>query len=219
MCGRFTITVNPSALGPRFLVLLTTSDDLITFNAAPTQNLPVITNTNRGEVSLFRWGLIPYWAKDAKIGNKMINARVETLTQKPSFKYPLKEKRCLVIADGFYEWKAEDKKKTPYRITLKDEGLFTMAGLWDTWNSPDGKIIHSFTIITTQANSMMQDMHERMPAILKRGQEEAWLKGEFDMANPQEFLKPYPSEEMRAYRVSPAVNSPGNNGPELILSV
>ena len=165
-------------------------------STSPTQNVPVILNH---QLSMFRWGLIPYWAKDPSTGHKMINARAETIDEKPSFKHSLQRKRCLIVADGFYEWKKEGPTKRPHRITLKNKELFGFAGLWDTWKSPDGDI-NSCTIITTTPNELMAGIHNRMPVILSRDAECAWLdQGIAGWEALKSLLIPYPAEYMLAY--------------------
>ena len=185
------------------------------YNCAPTQNLAVITADEPRQLRFFRWGLIPHWAKDEKIGNKMINARAEGIEDKPSYKYAFKQRRCLVPADGFYEWKNKNGK-TPFRITLKNNFPFAMAGIWEAWKNPENKIIYSFSIITTTANELMQSIHDRMPVILSPESEEIWLRSN----NPLEIrklLKPFDAEKMQAYEVSKLVNSPSNESPALLL--
>jgi len=213
MCGRFSLTANEAELNLRFELEGGEAPYVPRYNGAPTQMLAVITGENPRLLSYKRWGLIPPWAKDISIGNKMINARAETITEKPSFRTPLFSKRCLVPADGFYEWQ-QDAAKQPYRIFVKNNPIFAMAGLWERWKSPEGGSIDSFSIITTEANTFMKPIHSRMPVILKREDEKIWLTGK----NHEEILKllkPYPSEEMDAYPVSKLVNSPRNDGPEV----
>jgi putative SOS response-associated peptidase YedK len=164
--------------------------------------------------------LIPSWAKDEAIGHRMINARAETLAEKPSFKRALQKRRCLIVADGFYEWKAAGKKKTPMFIALKSRQPFGFAGLWETWKSPKGEAIHSCTIITTTPNTLMESIHNRMPVILRREAEAQWLDRAVD--DPQKLLPlltPYPDNEMTAYEVSQIVNSPRNDVPACIEPV
>jgi putative SOS response-associated peptidase YedK len=163
------------------------------------------------------WGLVPSWAKDTSIGNRMINARAETLTEKRTFKALLGRKRCLVLADGFYEWQKRERGKLPMRFVLRDQGPFAFAGLWDSWRKPDGNELQSFTIITTGANDLLRRVHERMPVILDRESEEVWL--DLDLKDPAKLrplLKAYPSRDMEAYCVSKLVNSPANDMPECI---
>ena len=214
MCGRFSI-IDIEDIRERFK---TKPIDLKTnYNVAPTQDVPVITGN---QLSLFRWGLIPFWAKDPTIGNKLINARAETVDEKPSFKHSLQRKRCLIIADGFYEWKKEGSTKRPHRITLKNKELFGFAGLWDTWRSPAGDIINTCSIITTTPNDLMAPIHNRMPVILSRDSERVWLDQSI-VESPilKSLLVPYPSDQMIAYEVSTLVNSPKNNVPECLVPV
>lgn len=218
MCGRFSIAAPAGPIENRFDVEIG-FNYTPRFNCAPTQNIPVISNREPGVLSLYRWGLIPVWAKDKKIGNSLINARAETITEKPAFKNSFRRKRCLVPADGFYEWKrTAAKQKTPYRITMKDEGLFSMAGIWDSWKDEEGEIIHSFSIITTTPNGLMQGIHDRMPVILERKDEKTWLQ-EKDPDVLIKLLKPFPPELMKAYPVSTLVNSPANDIPEVMAPV
>jgi putative SOS response-associated peptidase YedK len=166
---------------------------------------------------MMHWGLVPSWAKDASIGNKMINARAETLTEKRTFKALLGRKRCLVLADGFYEWQKRERGKLPMRFVLKDREPFAFAGLWDRWRRPDGNELQSFTIITTGANDLLRPVHDRMPVILDREGEGEWLNMDLkDTTKLIPLLKPYPSGDMEAYCVSKLVNSPTNDRPECI---
>lgn len=167
---------------------------------------------------LMHWGLVPSWAKDPSIGNRMINARAETVHQKPSFKKLLGRRRCLVLADGFYEWRKVQGGKIPMRLVLKGREPFSFAGLWDSWQRPDGGEHQSFTIITTISNDLLKPIHDRMPVILQPEGEEKWLAPDVkDMAALVSFLKPFPSNLMEAYEVSRLVNSPMNDRPECIL--
>jgi putative SOS response-associated peptidase YedK len=218
MCGRFSIAAPAGPIENRFDVEIG-FNYTPRFNCAPTQNLPVISDQDPGKLSLFRWGLIPVWAKDKKIGNNLINARAETIAEKPAFKNSFRRKRCLVPADGFYEWKrTAAKQKTPYRIMMKDESLFAMAGIWDSWKDEGGGIIHSFSIITTAPNELMRGIHDRMPVILERKDEKTWLQ-ENDQDVLNKLLKPFSSEMMKAYPVSTLVNSPANDVPEVMTRV
>ncbi len=218
MCGRFSIIVEEEILKKRFDVIIPEQETLFPrFNAAPTQNLPVITNQSPNEIHHFRWGLIPFWAKDIKIGNKLINARCETLAEKPSFKNALRNRRCLVLADGFYEWKRVGKNKIPMRITLRNEEPFAIAGLWENWKSPNGEFIKSFTVITTEPNELMSGIHNRMPVILPREIERDWLDNSLSQEELNNLLQPFESEKMKAFQVSTAVNSPANDNPSVIF--
>lgn len=213
MCGRFSLTANEAELNLRFELEGGEAPYVPRYNGAPTQMLAVITGEKPGELSYQRWGLIPPWAKDISIGNKMINARAETITEKSSFRNPLFSRRCLVPADGFYEWQ-QDAGKQPYRIFVKNNPIFCMAGIWERWKSPEGEIVESFSIITTEANSFIKPIHNRMPVILKQEDEKTWLSGK----KPDEILsllKQYPSEGMDAYPVSKLVNSPRNDAREV----
>ena len=163
---------------------------------------------------MMQWGLVPSWARDPSIGNRMINARAETLAEKPSFKRLIGKRRCLVLADGFYEWRKEGKGKVPMRFVLRGGELFSFAGLWDSWEKPDGVELQSFTIITTQANDLLKPIHERMPVILGKEGEERWL--DQDPKEVHELLVPYPVEMMEFYDVSKLVNSPINDLPQCI---
>lgn len=220
MCGRFTIIAPYEYIIYRFQVKHDSGRDMYkaNYNVAPGQKiLTVIWGTDGNRMGFLRWGLIPSWAKDEKIGYKLINARAETITQKPSFQESFQKRRCIIVADSFYEWEHRDpKEKQPFRITMKSGELFAMAGLWESWKKDDGQIIYSCTIITTKANTLMSPIHDRMPVILKKEDEAKWLD---PSSNPKELanmLQPYDSEHMQAYEVSQDVNSFKNNAPYLI---
>jgi len=220
MCGRFTLTVDPAELQEKFGNYTFPKKFSPRFNIAPTQPVMAIPNDDKFKADFFVWGLIPMWAKDPSIGSRMINARGETLAEKPSFRGSLKYKRCLILADGFYEWKsAEGKKtKTPYFIHMKDRQPFAFAGLWDSWNSPDGSLIRSCTIITTEPNELTALVHDRMPAILHTRDYAQWLDP--SPQTPDQLLpliKPFPADVMDAYPVSTLVNKPANDVPELVV--
>ncbi|MFH0918868.1 MAG: SOS response-associated peptidase [Fibrobacterota bacterium] len=213
MCGRFCLACGPETLAARFKVVVDPSQYTITYNAAPTQTLPVITNEAPEKISFFRWGLIPFWAKDKSIGNKMINARAETLHEKPAFREGLKKRRCLIPASGFYEWKKDGNHKQPYFIGLEGKEVFAFAGLWDSWSDPSNQeTTHSFTIITTETNERLKPIHNRMPVILAQKAEQTWLTGEL----PKEELKAFPSDKMKAFTVSTRVNSVSHNSADLM---
>ena len=222
MCGRFTLTADPADLQEAFEWVNFGNARLSPrYNIAPTQPIAVIANTDEYKLDFFTWGLLPFWAKDPSIGSRMINARAETLAEKPSFKNAYKRRRCLILADGFYEWKKEpgSKTKTPYYIRLKSGKAFAFAGLWENWHSPDSSQILSCTIITTQPNELLADIHNRMPVILPPGAYKQWLTpGESDTRDLAGLLKPYPASEMKAYPVSTLVNNPANEMPECILA-
>lgn len=214
MCGRYSFILEDEMIKERFGVTVRSAIYKARYNCAPTQNLAVISNENPGELSLYRWGLIPFWAKDIAIGNKLINARSETILEKPSFKNSFKNRRCLVLSDGFYEWKREGGK-TPYRILRKDGSAFAMAGIWDKWKNPEGEEIRTFSILTTTPNSLMEKIHDRMPVILDRETEKGWI-GNLPEETLLEMLKPCDPASLIAYPVSSLVNSPRNEMPEII---
>ncbi|MGG3467118.1 SOS response-associated peptidase [Neobacillus pocheonensis] len=224
MCGRFTLTASMEEIIERFLIDSFLEEEAFSpsYNIAPSQSvLAVINDGKSNRMGFLKWGLIPPWAKDMSIANKMINARAETLSEKPSFRNAFKKKRCLIIADSFYEWKRqEDKTKTPMRIKLKNEELFAMAGLWEQWKSPEGKSIFSCSVITTNPNELMADIHDRMPVILKPENEKTWLDPSIsDVHFLNQLLVPFDKNLMEAYEVSALVNSPKNNSVELIQKI
>jgi len=189
------------------------------YNIAPTQPIAVVTNSGENKLDFFTWGLVPFWAKDPSIGNRMINARAETLAEKPSFKNAFKRRRCLILADGFYEWQKipGEKSKIPTYIHMKDGKPFAFAGLWEDWHSPDGSQILSATIITTSPNKLMEPIHNRMPVILPPKAYQQWLTpSEADIQKLSAILRPYDADKMEAYPVSRMVNSPQNDLPALI---
>ncbi len=221
MCGRFTKKSSKEDLRKRFGFNDTSEDTLFEprYNIAPSQEQPVlIVSQDKRIVTMMKWGLVPHWSKDPKIGFKMINARSEGIHEKPSFKTPLRERRCLVLADGFYEWHKPDKKtKIPYYFKLKSNEPFAFAGLWDVWEK-DGQTLKTFTIITTTPNQLMEPIHGRMPVILEEKDEAKWLDPE--IRKPSDLiplLKPYASDEMECFRVSTIVNSPKNDVPECLI--
>jgi putative SOS response-associated peptidase YedK len=218
MCGRFTLTYDANAIARAFHVAVPESLKVgPRYNVAPTQEVVSVMRNGDEHLTLLRWGLIPSWAKEESIGSKMINARAETLAEKPSFKRLLYSKRCLIVADGFYEWRKDGKGKTPMYITLKDHELFAFAGLWDTWKNPDGEQIRTCTIITTDANELVEPIHNRMPVILPEEAREEWLDPTLrDEQKLLPLLKPYPSQEMTARPVSRLVNNPQYDSAELI---
>jgi putative SOS response-associated peptidase YedK len=210
MCGRFIFT-DPSkikGLMPDADIDQLRIEFAPNYNIAPAQNIPAILNDGSNKVRLIRWGLVPSWAKDMSIGYKMINARAETLTEKPAFKRLIKSRRCLIFAEGFYEWKKEGNAKQPYFIRMKNSQAFAFGGLWDIWEK-DGAAIVSGTIITIDANALITDIHDRMPVILPPDSYEAWLGN--DSKDIMNLLRPYPADEMEAYPVSRFVSSPANN--------
>jgi putative SOS response-associated peptidase YedK len=223
MCGRFTLKTEPETLTETFPGFTMPDELSPSYNIAPSQEVAVVPNNGENKVEFFQWGLIPSWAKDPKIGNRMINARAETLAEKPSFRMPYKRRRCLVLADGFYEWRQEprSKSKTPIYIRLESDKPFAFAGLWEAWHpSADNDPLFSCTIITTTPNSLLETIHRRMPVILDPDAYDQWL--EPHEQSPDQLnglLKPYPAEEMTTYLVSRLVNSPKNDLPDCILLV
>ncbi|WP_013324752.1 SOS response-associated peptidase [Gloeothece verrucosa] len=221
MCGRFTLTHSAATIGDNFNLPLALELNP-RYNLAPTQ--PVLTmvqelNSPR-EWKKMRWGLIPSWAKDLKIGNRLINARAETVSEKPSFKSAFKHRRCLIIADGFYEWKKEGASKQPYYFQTLEAQPFAFAGLWETWKSPAAELIISCTIITTTANDLVQPIHERMPVILPKKSYDQWLDPTLtDLEELQSVLKPFSSQEMKAAPVSNLVNNPSFDNKDCIQTI
>lgn len=221
MCGRYTQTKKAHELVARFDIEDPDFDLAPRFNLAPSQDAPVVgVNPQTPEIRslrLIRWGLIPYHAKDAT--KPIINARAETLDQRPAFRGLVPRRRCVVLADGFYEWRKEGRFKTPMRFILKSGQSFAFAGLWDRWLQPHGDLLYSFTIVTTRPNSLLEPVHNRMPAILLPGDEAKWLDPVATTPTSLlPLLKPYPADLMEGYCVSRVVNSPVNDSPECIAA-
>lgn len=187
------------------------------YNIAPSQDIPIILDEAPKTITTAKWGLIPSWAKDEKIGNSLTNARAETVAEKPAFRTAYRKRRCWVPADGFYEWKKTPLGKQPYRFTMKDGSLFFFAGLWEVWKNPkNGEDLRTVTLITTEPNAVTQPVHDRMPVILTPEHRDAWLSKETPVEALRGLLVPYPAEAMQATPVSPQVNSAKYDGPELI---
>ena len=222
MCGRYTLTLDERLLREIFDVSLEGLDYVPNYNIFPGSQVPVILarDASSGKYARqMRWGLIPRWAKGPNLGYKMINARAETVHQKPAYKKPFAVQRCLVPADGFYEWQKQNGRKIPYRITLPEGKPFAFAGLWDKWVSREGEEVFSFTIVTTEANASLRDIHNRMPVILEDNAHwDTWLSPDTCAADLLALMVPYP-EELVADKVSTLVNSPKNNFPDLIKAV
>jgi putative SOS response-associated peptidase YedK len=222
MCGRFRLGKGREALKEYF-----GADADVEwsprYNIAPTDLIPAVRqNAVRPvrELSLLRWGLIPYWSKDASSSYKMINARSETAATAPAFREPLKQRRCLIPADGFYEWKKLGKAKQPYCFTLRDESIFAFAGLWDRWKGPDGNALETCSILTTSPNELTAAVHDRMPAILLPQNYELWLDPGFeDLREIREMLQPFPAALMKSYPVSTRVNAVKNDDPQCAEAV
>ena len=224
MCGRFTATFEFSGIRVRWNLDRDLPKYTPRFNIGPEQTSPtipvIVRHRGRNECRLMHWGLIPHWAADPSIGNLMINARAETLTELPSFKSLVNGGRCIIPADGFYEWRKEGKRKVPMWVHLKSKEPFAFAGLWDVWRKPDGKRVESFTIITTEPNELLRPIHNRMPVILDRDNEEQWLdSSRTPFVKAQSLLKSYPEDLMDAHDVSLIVNSAKYDGPECIEPV
>ena len=223
MCGQYSLVMDLSVLAQRFEFDDAGLSAEPAYNIAPTQQaLTVREGGNGREAAFMRWGLIPSWAKDASIGARMINARAETVAEKPAFRTALRRRRCLVLADGFYEWQRVEgsKAKRPMRIVLKTGEPFAFAGLWEEWRNPEGIPIQSCTIITTAPNELLAPIHDRMPVILSRDAEPLWL--DVSIGDPgllANVLRPYPCDAMDAYEVSPLVNSATNDTPEVLARV
>lgn len=213
MCGRYSFAVDDALIWERFGVRVQTAIYKASYNCAPSQRLAILSGQEPLTLNYFRWGLIPSWARDAAIGNKMINARSETILEKPAFNQAFLKRRCLVPADSFYEW-TKNPGKTPYRILLKNSPCFSMAGIWEQWKNNDGEVIRSFAILTTQANRLIAPLHDRMPVILHREEERFWLTP-LPETGLIAMLKPFPPELMEAYPISNIVNAPKNNSPEI----
>ena len=216
MCGRYSLILTIGELQNRFEFDGERLGYVPTSNIAPTQNVLTVVGGESRRGGYMRWGLIPSWAKDKSIGSRMINARAETVAEKPSFRSALRRRRCLVLADGFYEWQRVGKSKKPMRVVMRSEEPFAFAGLWETWRDPEGTVIPSCTIITTTPNDLLRLIHNRMPVILPREIEDFWLDDSVDdPAALTSVLIPYPADAMEAYEVSSLVNSVANKGPEL----
>jgi putative SOS response-associated peptidase YedK len=217
MCGRFSLSSTPQRLRERFGLSAAPDDIPPRYNIAPTQPVLVIPNRTRRLLRPARWGLIPHWAGGAAAGNRMINARAETLAARAPFRAALERRRCIIPADGFYEWKRDGRQRTPYFVRERDGAALGLAGLWEVWRPPDGEPIASCTIITTAPNELLATIHDRMPAILPPDAYDAWLAPSprhADLLLP--LLSPYPTELLEAYPVSDLVNSPSNDDPACI---
>lgn len=214
MCGRTSLFVPQPVLEDRFNA--TAAVDLVPrYNIAPGDDLAAITNTAPETIDLLYWGFVPHWAESFDAGYQMINARAETVAEKPAFRSAYNKRRCLVLADGFYEWKGKQGSKSPYRITRKDDNPFAMAGIWEPWETADDEVIRTLAILTTEANDLVAPIHDRMPVILEPDEEHTWLSD----AGPAELksvLDPFPTDLLRAYPVSRAVNDPANDNPGVI---
>ena len=219
MCGRYTLIADMRELQAYFGFVPDESLNLAPrYNVAPTQRALTLTADGGGATrpALMRWGLIPSWAKDESIGRHTINARAETVSDKPSFRAAFRRRRCLAPADGWYEWRRAGSQKRPMRIAMRSGAPFAFAGLWETWRAPGGAPVRSFTIITTEANEQLRRIHHRMPVILPPESHHEWLNENADTASLHRLLLPYAGDDLDAYEVSTLVNSYANDGPEVI---
>ncbi len=220
MCGRFVLTANPEVVQHTFDLKTMPPEMPARYNVAPMQPIAVITNEHSDELTFYKWGLIPSWSKDPTIASKLINARSETVAEKPSFRTAFRRRRCIIPADGFYEWQQQGKDKVPQFIHLEDREVFGIAGLWEVWNSPDGSEIRTCTILTTEANAFMQPIHNRMPVILHKADYPLWLSPkEEPVPMLQALMKPYTGDNLTAYPVSKAVNRANTDAPYLVEPV
>ena len=223
MCGRASLAKKPKDIEKRYQAKFVQSElalknPLPNYNIAPTHWHPVLTNEVDNPLRLFKWGLIPFWAKNHKIGSKLINARSETVLEKAAFR-SIHKKRCLVPYDGFYEWKRNGKERIPYRIILPDTPIFNVAGIWETWKNSAGETIPTFTVLTQPPNELMKTIHDRIPAILAPEQEKIWLDMDLPTKEVLTIISPYPSDLMKAYRVSNKVNKVKENSEDLLQEV
>jgi len=219
MCGRYTLSTPIEALEQRFHATLPREVLTPTYNAAPSQALPVICNTHPQEITMSAWGFVPEWADGRADVKPLINARAETVATKPTFRQAFRSKRCLILADGFYEWKRAGKSKVPHRVALKSGAPFAFAGIWSTVHDPNGRPYTTFAILTTEANELVAQIHTRMPVILHARDEATWLNQHCPLDEAQALLASFPAELLTLYEVSPKVNSPTYNTPAALHPV
>ena len=220
MCGRYTLISDISELQGQFGFMMEPADIRPRYNIAPTQQVLTVVNDGERRGELMRWGLVPSWAKDIKIGSRMINAVSETAAAKPAFRSAFRRRRCLVLADGFYEWKREGKQRFPMYFTQKSGDPMALAGLWENWKSPEGEWVQSCTILTTAANSFIEPVHNRMPVILSAETQPLWLDPLTETpSNLEPLLLPAPPEFLKVREVSPMVNNVRNDDPVCIAPV
>lgn len=215
MCGRYSFAQLSDDVEKRFKIHVDGNTYIAKYNAAPGQKLGVITNQSPKDLSFYYWGLLPPWARNLSMAYKMINARGESIHEKPAFRSAFKSKRCLIPADGFYEWKKQNKQKIPHFIRLKTREMFAFAGLWEEWKDAEGQERRTFTIVTTEANKLMSGLHHRMPVILPKHLEQEWLEN----PKPEDLKKlilPFDSSKMEAFEVSPKVNKAQHDDASLI---
>ena len=220
MCGRYTLRTPVETLAEEFGISDPLPEIPTRYNIAPTQEVAVVLEEDEErKLEMLRWGLIPSWADDPAVGNKMINARSETAAEKPSFRTAFRKRRCLILADGFYEWQKTNGGKQPYYIRMEDGSPFAFAGLWESWDKYGGEI-RSCTILTTDANEMVGEVHHRMPVILPPETYDLWLDPDMrETGLLLDLLRPYPDDGMEAYPVSRFVNSPSNDDERCVESV
>jgi putative SOS response-associated peptidase YedK len=220
MCGRFILTADAGTLQLKFDLQTAPQNVTARYNIAPSQPIMAISNDDPTQATYYQWGLIPSWSKDPKIGYKMINARSETAHEKPAFRAAFSRRRCLIPANGFYEWTKNGKQKTPMLVHMDDLELFALAGLWEVWHSPEGEEVRTCTILTTEPNEVVKPLHNRMAVILHEEDYETWLSPDERPAKElKPLLRPYEADRMDAYAVSTIVNSPQNDTPECIQPV
>jgi putative SOS response-associated peptidase YedK len=219
MCGRFSLGATIRVA--QVFDLPEWPDIPPRYNIAPSQAVPVVIQnreTARRELRTMRWGLVPFWAQDPSVGNRLINARAETVATKPAFRRPFRERRCLIPADGFYEWERRDRQKWPWYIRMQDGRPFAFAGLWDRWQAPGGAAVETCSIVTTTPNELAGRIHDRMPAILAPVLYDLWLDPSVHDVEPlQAALRPHPADDMVAYPIGTKVNNPANDSPDLIV--
>ena len=221
MCGRYRLSRRKQIVEEYFESASEEEDWSPRYNIAPTQTVATVRQAGASRVlSMMRWGLVPSWATDIKIGNQLINGRSESLLDKPAFRDSFRARRCLIPADGFYEWKKDGKQRQPFHFGLKDDGLFAFAGVWDRWKSPNGQMLASCSILTTAPNQWLEGIHDRMPVILPRRHYQAWLTAPTtEAARLTDLLVPFDASLMTRYPVSSLVNKPQNDVPECALEV
>lgn len=213
MCGRFSLAISKERISKKFNVDI--PDDLSpNYNISPTQSTYVITNTAPQQLQSMQWGLVPHWSKDEKLGHNLINARSESIAGKPSFRIPIRRRRCLVLADGFYEWKKVGRQRQPYRITRREDPVMVMAGLWDEWRDSSGGLLTTFAIITVPPNAEMREIHDRMPVLLEGDAISAWLQ-DLPLEHTLSLLQTAPDGSLDLFPVSKRVNSVHSNSPDL----
>ncbi|MBF0506469.1 MAG: SOS response-associated peptidase [Nitrospirae bacterium] len=218
MCGRFDLHSETKVILREFRVDSFSTDYHPSYNIAPSRRIVIIKDDGKKHIVQCMWGFLPSWVKDPSMANKMINARAETVAEKPAFKDSFRHRRCLVVADGFFEWRRQGKRKMPVYVRLKSRSPIGFAGIYNTWTSPEGESICTCAIITTEANDLLEPIHDRMPAIIPKDGEDLWLDPHItEKERLMPLLRPYASEDMEMYDVSPLVNKPGYDSPEIII--